>query len=456
MPNIKPKSSAVFLALLGSASLHVMAAAYISKIYLQSPQHKADTIIVDVGEGDMTDSLGNESTGVKEKIEDKIDVAAKHIEEQKELESEELLPEPSQSIVAEEEVEAAAAKKAEEKSQQTKQNNEETQSKNKKVKSTVEMSDEVKADLAKELASDMSVKLRPADSTKDKSKALAKEKKSKTLATKVLTTLPAKTATQSLKSEIPVLTEEASEESVHHRQTQESEVLSAESESLAEDFLSLSGGAISEMPHAASADEKITDEKITDEKVEASVPVEPFVANEEPFADLRYENPPSETLSQDLSEVEPFATGSKHGEEANSKSTSVEENAYSNHNEAKEAPSTEELSGFAGMPQSDKALRARAGNPMPQYPWKARLNRVEGTVVLGFDVTSSGAVKNVKVLRSSGDTALDREALKAQSKWRYYAGRTGNFYRAWNFRLRGEAREVPFRHQSAKRLLENN
>lgn len=36
-----------------------------------------------------------------------------------------------------------------------------------------------------------------------------------------------------------------------------------------------------------------------------------------------------------------------------------------------------------------------------------------------FDITQSGFVENIKVLKSEGGSAFEREAVKAMEKWRY-------------------------------------
>ena len=53
----------------------------------------------------------------------------------------------------------------------------------------------------------------------------------------------------------------------------------------------------------------------------------------------------------------------------------------------------------------------------PDYPPTARAARVEGTVILEATIDETGAVRDLKVLRSI--PLLDRAAIEAVSRWRY-------------------------------------
>ncbi|MEH6393643.1 TonB family protein [Pseudoalteromonas sp.] len=55
----------------------------------------------------------------------------------------------------------------------------------------------------------------------------------------------------------------------------------------------------------------------------------------------------------------------------------------------------------------------------PQYPKMKAKRREDGSVQVEFDVTTSGFVKNVTVLKSTGGEAFEKEAIKAMEKWRY-------------------------------------
>ncbi len=55
----------------------------------------------------------------------------------------------------------------------------------------------------------------------------------------------------------------------------------------------------------------------------------------------------------------------------------------------------------------------------PLYPERAQTNRLEGTVVVDFVVSSAGKTKDVKVVGSSGHNLLDVSAICAVRKWRF-------------------------------------
>ncbi len=53
----------------------------------------------------------------------------------------------------------------------------------------------------------------------------------------------------------------------------------------------------------------------------------------------------------------------------------------------------------------------------PEYPQRAQQRRIEGKVLLRITVSSRGAVKQVKVVESSGYSILDRAAVDGVEKW---------------------------------------
>ena len=61
----------------------------------------------------------------------------------------------------------------------------------------------------------------------------------------------------------------------------------------------------------------------------------------------------------------------------------------------------------------------------PQYPADSLKNKREGTVSLSFLVGVDGTVKDVKVVGSAGDPALDEAARSALAACRFYAARVG-------------------------------
>ncbi len=58
-------------------------------------------------------------------------------------------------------------------------------------------------------------------------------------------------------------------------------------------------------------------------------------------------------------------------------------------------------------------------NPPPRYPWVARIQGWEGTVLVRAMVTPTGEAASVQVRKSSGYTTLDQAASAAVSRWRF-------------------------------------
>lgn len=63
-------------------------------------------------------------------------------------------------------------------------------------------------------------------------------------------------------------------------------------------------------------------------------------------------------------------------------------------------------------------------NP-PKYPDDERRKGVQGRVLLVITVDANGSPTDVQVEKSSGNRALDREAVKAAQRWRFNAGMNG-------------------------------
>ncbi|MEO1334294.1 MAG: energy transducer TonB [Myxococcota bacterium] len=55
----------------------------------------------------------------------------------------------------------------------------------------------------------------------------------------------------------------------------------------------------------------------------------------------------------------------------------------------------------------------------PIYPRRAAEQFIEGWVVLQFDITTTGATSNVKVIDAQPKRIFDRAAARAVSKWKY-------------------------------------
>jgi TonB family protein len=64
-----------------------------------------------------------------------------------------------------------------------------------------------------------------------------------------------------------------------------------------------------------------------------------------------------------------------------------------------------------------------ASRPMPAYPVNARRNGYHhGRVLVGYDVSSDGTVRNVQVLEAFPVQVYTRTAVNAVQNWRYVPG----------------------------------
>lgn len=88
-------------------------------------------------------------------------------------------------------------------------------------------------------------------------------------------------------------------------------------------------------------------------------------------------------------------------------------------------------------------LRALPGNPNPVYPARDRLKRKEGTAVILGQIQPDGRVGRVVLEKSSGSKEIDLESAKAFKSWRFQAGQAGWVRKPFQFRLVGNAKEVP-------------
>lgn len=84
-----------------------------------------------------------------------------------------------------------------------------------------------------------------------------------------------------------------------------------------------------------------------------------------------------------------------------------------------------------------RSLKQIAGNPVPSYPYHARVRKNQGVVYLVYYVDSFGKVSRIKIHRSSGFSILDKSAQKAIARYRYYKGQSGYVIHPVEFTLNG-------------------
>jgi TonB family protein len=72
---------------------------------------------------------------------------------------------------------------------------------------------------------------------------------------------------------------------------------------------------------------------------------------------------------------------------------------------------------------ADLALKYVSHKVRPEYPYSARVQRLEGKGIYQLDIDpKSGAVVNVSVVKSTGYAILDRAVVRAFQKWRFVPG----------------------------------
>lgn len=72
-----------------------------------------------------------------------------------------------------------------------------------------------------------------------------------------------------------------------------------------------------------------------------------------------------------------------------------------------------------------KVLPSYLKNPPPRYPWRARQEGYEGTVLLDVEVLPSGRCGRLRIARSSGHVILDEAARSAIASWHFQPARRG-------------------------------
>lgn len=109
---------------------------------------------------------------------------------------------------------------------------------------------------------------------------------------------------------------------------------------------------------------------------------------------------------------------------------------------ASPAPQTSSQKGGTGGTTTGGSGSSSGGTssgtfPAPPYPSFARSRRMQGTVYLSIQVSSTGQVSSVQVARSSGYSDLDRYASDwVKSRWTWSTGKGGSYRQPVVFRLR--------------------
>ena len=86
--------------------------------------------------------------------------------------------------------------------------------------------------------------------------------------------------------------------------------------------------------------------------------------------------------------------------------------------------------------KSSQTLIPAPGNPEWSYPQQARQNKKEGSVFLQYFVDDTGFVDKIKLLKSSGYSILDNEALRVMARQKYRPGQSGWYRHRVDFKLK--------------------
>jgi TonB family protein len=82
---------------------------------------------------------------------------------------------------------------------------------------------------------------------------------------------------------------------------------------------------------------------------------------------------------------------------------------------------------FAGNTDKQKATELKpVMRVAPVYPTQAAEDKVEGSVVIKYDVTAQGDVENVSVVKAEPERIFDQAAKTSVSQWKYESSKYGN------------------------------
>lgn len=221
-----------------------------------------------------------------------------------------------------------------------------------------------------------------------------------------------------------------------------------------------------------SSDAKETTAQPTPAEAEQSVAIAPTPVQEKDEVKAEQVQPTTQPVEEEPAPEATEPTVVATTQEPSSETATAQAAASAQHEEAQarsESPapiagrggsgSTEEGSAGAGGRENNAGLGPAIGEPIrnaaelkmlpgntqPAYPQRDRLARKQGTSILVGKVTSDGRLVNTKVERSSGSALMDSASLQAFRSWRFQAGQEGWVRQPFQFKLVGEAREIPAR-----------
>ncbi len=209
-----------------------------------------------------------------------------------------------------------------------------------------------------------------------------------------------------------------------------------------------------EPPATAPTDEATTEDTSQQEAPPTLLATPPSETNSESNSESVNESANesvSEPVSEPNDEPQPMmAMAAAQGHEANEGGDSANSSSSAGSSQAEKSAGVGEngQGNGAGLvingPIRDAGeLRALPGNPNPVYPARDRLKRKEGTAVVLGQIQPDGRVGRVVLEKSSGSKEMDLESAKAFKGWRFQAGQAGWVRKPFQFRLVGNAKEVP-------------
>lgn len=236
---------------------------------------------------------------------------------------------------------------------------------------------------------------------------------------------------------VPVVTQTAATE-VSDQPTTESEVLTEEPVEAPVLLANPPEDKPENKPEEASTAEAPVEEAQSEE---APAPVvaatAPFEKQEQPEVQPEPEVQPAPQPEPESS-VAPVAVA-----QSEEKSTSGIGSSESGTGSTDETTGTGSGTVIAGPIRDASELIALPGNPNPVYPARDRFNRKEGTTFVLGRVMPDGRIGQVVLEKSSGSPSMDAESAKAFRNWRFQSGQQGWVRKPFQFRLVGEAKEVP-------------
>ncbi len=221
----------------------------------------------------------------------------------------------------------------------------------------------------------------------------------------------------------------------------EEELVSAPQEKAEEPTQAVAAAAVIENPEPEPQSEPKPEPQVEAQPEPTLAPVA-IAQNSEPTTEKQTENSPEPTnlvaSNSSTSKTESSASTTASNKEASGVGSNQGETGSAN-----ESKGTGSGTIISGPIRDASELKALPGNPNPAYPERDRFNRKQGTSVVLGRVMADGRIGQVVLEKSSGSPTMDSESAKTFRNWRFQPGQQGWVRKPFQFRLVGEAKEVP-------------